>query len=128
MTEASSETTGTEDLAAAALRGEQDLLDPRVRGDAERMVALLHPEFREFGRSGRVWDTNALLSDLRAGSDYPFERARLSEPVTEVLGPDAVLLTYLLHDTDGVTRRSSIWRRTPDGVRLYFHQGTRASL
>lgn len=115
------------ELAALALKQEQELLDPKVRADAARVAELLHPDFREFGRSGRVWDANAVISDLSFGGDYPFERARLSEAETEVLGPDAVLLTYLLHDADGATRRSSLWRRTEDGLRLFFHQGTRTS-
>jgi hypothetical protein len=35
-----------------------------------------------------------------------------------------VLLTYVSESGDRRSNRSSIWRKTPGGWRLYFHQGT----
>lgn len=31
------------------------LLQPQVRNDPERLLSLLHPDFSEYGSSGRVW-------------------------------------------------------------------------
>ena len=40
------------------------------------------------------------------------------------LGGDVIHLTYLSERAGRRALRSSIWRRTPDGWRVYFHQGT----
>jgi hypothetical protein len=41
------------------------------------------------------------------------------------LAEDLYLLTYtLLQDRVRLTRRSTVWRRTPDGWKIVFHQGT----
>jgi hypothetical protein len=40
----------------AAIQGELRLLDPEIRRSPEQVGALLHPEFHEFGASGRRWD------------------------------------------------------------------------
>jgi hypothetical protein len=116
----------TEDDAtavAAAVEGELALLDPRVRGSRQRVDALLHPDFREFGASGRIWDRASIMAMLDAdGPDAPPIVASGVKGVR--LAPDLVHLTF---DTDAGGRRahrSSLWRRTDRGWRLYFHQGT----
>src|SRR3954451_1932975 len=57
-----------EEVVALELR----LLDPAVRADREAVERLLHPEFREIGASGRLWDrdsmTAALAQDLGTGA------------------------------------------------------------
>jgi hypothetical protein len=41
------------------------------------------------------------------------------------LSEDTYLLTYtLLQDNVRLTRRSTIWRSTPEGWKIVFHQGT----
>lgn len=41
------------------------------------------------------------------------------------LAPDLVHLTFDTEEDSGRrVHRSSLWRRTEDGWRLYFHQGT----
>jgi len=42
-----------EELAEVA--GLEMLLQPQVRNDPERLLSLLHPDFSEYGSSGRVW-------------------------------------------------------------------------
>jgi hypothetical protein len=46
----------------AAVTGELRLLEPAVRGSAAEVEALLHPEFFEFGGSGRHWDRAAMVA------------------------------------------------------------------
>jgi len=122
------DTRGTERAAGgsgpdAAVEGELLLLDPAVRRDPERAAALLHPDFHEFGASGRVWDRATVLA-LLAGEPEQADPVKVSGMRAVQLAPDVVHLTY---DTDADGRRahrSSLWRRTGTGWRLYFHQGT----
>ncbi|MFE9022837.1 DUF4440 domain-containing protein [Streptomyces sp. NPDC007808] len=111
----------------AAIEGELRLLDPRVRGSAELLGALLHPDFHEFGSSGRRWDRASTLARLPVDTDPsdPTDRYVVTSEIQGVrLAPDVVHLTF---DTeyDGVhAHRSSLWLRTDDGWQMYFHQGT----
>lgn len=47
---------------------EQLLLDPSVRGSPQAVIPLLHPDFVEFGSSGRVYTKGD------DGADDDFER------------------------------------------------------
>jgi hypothetical protein len=94
-----------------------------TRADLENMTA---PEFREVGASGRRYDRRYVLDILEK---------RLENPVEDVwetsnfdcleLARDIYLVTYtLLQQKQRVTRRSSIWRRTVEGWKIVYHQGT----
>ncbi|RFU21231.1 nuclear transport factor 2 family protein [Geodermatophilus marinus] len=113
----------TGDDLAAVVELERLLLRPDTRADPDRVAALLHPEFREFGASGRVWDGEAIVRALGAdpevrGTAEAFEVVRLAE--------DVVLLTYRVTGHRG-SLRSSLWVRDgAAGWRLRFHQGTPA--
>lgn len=111
----------------AAIEGELRLLDPEVRSSAELLGALLHPDFHEFGSSGRRWDRASTMARLPADTDPedPADRYVVTSEIRGVrLAPDVVHLTF---DTEYGRRhahRSSLWRRTADGWQMYFHQGT----
>jgi hypothetical protein len=101
------------------------LLQPGIRAEPGEVEALLHPGFSEFGASGRRWGRTEMIAALAA------EQPAGQEPVvtaTEMagtrLGDDAIHLTYVSQRADRRALRSSIWLRTPDGWRVYFHQGT----
>jgi hypothetical protein len=95
-----------------------------TRQDFERMI---DPAFREVGASGRRYDRAHVLDVL--------ER-RLHEPVEEdwktadfrclEIAADNYLLTYTLAQGERITRRATLWRRTADGWRVLYHQGTPA--
>ncbi|MGW0965643.1 nuclear transport factor 2 family protein [Streptomyces sp. NPDC002516] len=107
----------------AAIEGELRLLDPAVRRSADLVAALLHPEFYEFGASGRIWDRAATVALLAAGTEDG-SRTTTSHVKGVQLAPDLVHLTF---DTDNNGRRahrSSLWRLLGDDWLLYFHQGT----
>jgi hypothetical protein len=107
-----------EDVADVVQR-EQLLLDPALRADPEAAARLLHPDFLEFGKSGRVWDRESVL--VMMASD-PGVSGRASDFAPTRLCDDVVLLTY--RSADG-TLRSSIWVR--DGASewlIRFHQAT----
>lgn len=111
---------GDPDLDEAIL-GEITLLDPGTRADPERLRGLVHPDFLEFGASGRTHTHDSVLRDLPAAPDLDAE-------VTDIgavrLAPDVILVTYTLTEP-AVTRRSSIWVQDGQkGWRMRFHQGT----
>ena len=117
------ETPGGEEHAEV-VRRELLLLDPGVRADLSRVRSLLHPDFVEFGASGRIWDTATLVEALAASSASFGPGAAVDlDPVSLAAG--AVLLTYRIDDPARPSLRSSVWLRGDSGEWLLrFHQGT----
>jgi ribonuclease HI len=112
---------GTDADERQVIESELALLDPAVRTDATRMRALLHPDFVEFGASGRVWDRTSMAA-VTSGT---VERIVATDFSTVRLGPDAVLVTFRSDDRGRRALRSSVWLRDPEaGWLLRFHQGT----
>ncbi|MDF3142179.1 MULTISPECIES: nuclear transport factor 2 family protein [unclassified Streptomyces] len=108
----------------AAIEGELRLLDPEVRRSPELLGSLLHPEFHEFGSSGRRWDWESTVSRLPVDTD-PADRYVVTSEIRGVrLAPDLVHLTFDTEYNGRHAHRSSLWRRTGDGWQMYFHQGT----
>ncbi len=118
-----------DELLKVLQRLETELHQEETRRDRGRMEKLLHPEFREFSRSGRRLSREESLAELTArGARLPpvasegFEVTRLGEA--------AALLTYVSAHLNRsghpyrYTLRSSLWVLTPDGWRMRFHQGT----
>lgn len=99
---------------------ERSLLDDATRSDSAAVAALLHPQWSEVGRSGRLWTRDELLDEI----------APLAEPVTlDVIscmpaGPDTLLLTWRAMAGAQSTLRSSLWVRTAGHWQQLFHQGT----
>lgn len=106
---------------------EESLWRPETRYDTAWMRRVLHPDFREFGRSGRVYDLGAILDAPAAAfeAELPFPGFAVAE-----LAPGVALVTYVsrVRSDGGVlaANRSSVWVRGADGWRLRFHQGTPA--
>ncbi|GAA3529987.1 nuclear transport factor 2 family protein [Streptomyces osmaniensis] len=108
----------------AAIEGELRLLDPDVRRSPEQLGALLHPDFHEFGSSGRRWDRASTLARLPQDTD-PADRYVVTSGIEGVrLAPDLVHLTFDTVYDGRHAHRSSLWRRTDAGWQMYFHQGT----
>lgn len=113
---------------------ECDLHSLSTRADVSRVEALLHPEFREIGYSGRSYQRSDMLALLRREA----EDAAQGEPPqvqaldfsAQLLAPGLVLLSYRSAHLDGQGRlhrhshRSSLWRLGPEGWQMQFHQGT----
>jgi hypothetical protein len=106
------------------------LLQPQVRAAPGAVEALLHPGFCEFGASGRRWAQADMITSLAAeqpggeepGGEEPHITA--TEITAARLADDVIHLTYVSQLGERRARRSSIWLRTQDGWRVYFHQGT----
>jgi hypothetical protein len=101
------------------------LLQPLVRASPAEVDKLLHPDFTEFGASGRTWDRAQMITSL-IGEQLPGRQAPVTaSDITGVrLADDVVHVTYVSQRDQRYARRSSIWRRTDEGWRIYFHQGT----
>ncbi|GAB3579298.1 ribonuclease HI family protein [Leifsonia lichenia] len=108
--------------AETVVRLERELLDPAVRADASRVAALLHADFEEIGRSGRLWGRDAIVQEI--GADDGAAAASLEVLGTEALSPEIMLLTARTVDARGSSLRSSLWQRVNGRWRLRFHQGT----
>jgi hypothetical protein len=108
----------------AAIESELALLDPDVRRSPERVGALLHPDFHEFGASGRRWSRAAVITALAETTGLESPPVVTSRPHGVRLAPDLVHLTFDTEDDGRRAHRSSLWRRTEDGWLLYFHQAT----
>ncbi|MGN6125782.1 MAG: RNase H family protein [Humibacter sp.] len=116
---------GEESDLDTVVRLERELLDPAVRSDPASVAALLHPDFEEIGRSGRLWGRDTLIEELSIEQGFVADVEVLG---AERVGPDAVLLTMRATDARGATLRSSLWVRDRAGSgarwRLRFRQGT----
>ena len=116
------------DLLAALRALEVELHQPAARTDAARLDALLHPEFREFGRSGRAYSRADIFSHLLEATSHATVVA--DRFALRRLAPEVALLTYRAahRGADGGlehhTMRTSIWQRGGAGWQMSFHQGT----
>ncbi|MEU0168814.1 nuclear transport factor 2 family protein [Streptomyces iakyrus] len=108
----------------SAMEGELALLTPKVRRSPERVGALLHPDFHEFGASGRHWSRAAIIASLAATAESGDESVAVSALRGVQLAPDLVHLTYDTEYDGSHAHRSSLWRRTEGRWLLWFHQAT----
>ncbi|GAA1040511.1 nuclear transport factor 2 family protein [Streptomyces murinus] len=108
----------------AAIEGEMRLLDPAVRAVPALVLELLDPEFTEFGASGRRWDVDSILTVTSGGSVSAESPVEVSDMSGVLLAPGVVHLTYFADNQGRRAWRSSLWRLTETGWRMYFHQGT----
>lgn len=93
------------------------------RADLEKMT---DPEFCEVGASGRRYGREYVLDILEKRFGNPGEDVWETRDFHCLeLARDTYLVTYtLLQQKQRVTRRSSIWRRTRQGWKIVYHQGT----
>ncbi|WP_328409567.1 nuclear transport factor 2 family protein [Streptomyces violaceus] len=108
----------------SAIDRELALLSPEVRRSPERVGALLHPDFHEFGASGRHWGRAAIIALLAETTDAESPPVVTSRMHGVRLAPDLVHLTFDTEHDGRRAHRSSLWRRTEAGWLLYFHQAT----
>lgn len=108
----------------AAIDAELKLLDPGVRASRALVSDLLEPESVEFGASGRRWDATSILVVTSAGSVDPESPVKGSEMSGHLLAPGVVHLTYFADNSGRRAWRSSLWRLTETGWRLFPPTGT----
>jgi ribonuclease HI len=98
---------------------ERALLTDEVRSDRAAVAALLHPDWREVGRSGRLWTREEVLDEIAPIAPADFEVVSVDR-----LGDDTILLLWRTSTDERSTLRSSLWVRTGGQWQARFHQGT----
>lgn len=93
------------------------------RADFDRMMS---PDFWEVGASGQCYSREFILDVLERRHASPHDDVwEASDFRCRRLSEDVYLLTYLLtQNHTRRTRRSTLWRRTPEGWTIEYHQGT----
>ena len=88
--------------------------------------AMTDPEFWEVGASGRRYSREFCLDHLVERYSAPHSDAWQAKDFhCTQISDNNYLLTYTLtQDQTRVTRRSTIWRRTEEGWKILYHQGT----
>lgn len=125
MRPATSPPVGPDTTSAWELRQYEPVFHTeQTRPPVREFTDVLAPEFREVGASGRQYSREYVLSVLtsRPADNQSMAVCDFScSTLTETL----FLVTYTLKQSNRTTRRSSIWRRDPDGAwRIVHHQGT----
>lgn len=93
-----------------------------TRADFERMT---EPTFWEVGASGRLYSREYVLDLLERRYANPTEDVWETRDFRcDEIAADNYLLTYTLSQGARVTRRATIWRRTAEGWKIVYHQGT----
>lgn len=98
---------------------ERALLSDEVRSDPAAVAALLHADWAEVGRSGRLWTREEVLAEIG-----PIEPVDVEVLSTSRVGEDAILLLWRTSTAERSTLRSTLWVRTGGQWRARFHQGT----
>jgi hypothetical protein len=110
---------------------EVELHHPGVRCSRARLEQLLHPQFHEVGRSGRMYSRDTVIEFLLSQHSPPTVRSE--HFLCAELAPGVALLTYrsahLQADGQLVnhTLRSSVWTGSGETWQLRYHQGTPAA-
>ncbi|WP_203138597.1 VOC family protein [Microbacterium sp. JZ31] len=109
------------DDVATVLDLERELQTSDLRHDTARLERLIAPDFAGIDDSGRAWDhagiADALTRDAPAATD-------MQDLAGHAIADGVVLVTWASVRHERRARRSSLWRRDPDGWRLVHHQGT----
>ena len=94
-----------------------------TRADFERMT---EPDFWEIGASGTRYSREFVLAELDRRRAAPREEHwATSEFECRRVARDLYLLTYVLvQEGARRSRRATLWRRTAEGWKIVFHQGT----
>jgi hypothetical protein len=97
------------------------------RFDHNYMDKLLHPDFFEFGRSGKIYSRQQCLSaepqEIKINLPLKnFNILPISKNVFQV-----TYISEVMYNELEIAHRSSIWVKTDQGWKLRFHQGTPAN-
>ena len=87
--------------------------------------AMTDPDYWEVGASGRCYSRQYVLEVLEERYRKPFEdHWETGDFHCLEVACDNYLLTYTLKQGQRATRRATLWRRTVEGWKIVYHQGT----
>ncbi len=113
-----------------ALRSREPIFHrPEFGTTRQDFEALVDPNFWEVGASGRIYSRQFVLDALerRHASGPVKEEWRTEDCACREVGGNTYLFTYELHQGERISRRATIWRKTENGWRALYHQGTLVS-
>lgn len=92
------------------------------RADFEQMTEAT---FWEVGASGRRYSRQYVLHEMEKRYASPEEDTwQTCDFHCLEIAAENYLVTYTLIQGTRITRRSTIWRQTPQGWKIVYHQGT----
>jgi hypothetical protein len=112
-----------DDHLASVMALERELQTATCRQDPRRVRELLAEDFEEVGASGRVWDLESTLALLDSETNDEAE-ITVHDMVARQIADGVVVVRWDSDRGGRRARRTSLWRRDPDGWRLVHHQGT----
>jgi hypothetical protein len=113
------------DVQAELLAREPIFHRPEFGTGREDYAAQTTDDFWEVGASGRIYDREHVLEALvRRGPGAGDDDWVVSDVRCRELRHDTFAITYRLDQAGRLTRRLTIWRREPDGLKALYHQGT----
>lgn len=82
---------------------------------------ILHPDFKEIGKSGKVYNKHDI-----SHSKLDTDKYIIKDFEAQTLAKGCILCTYTLFNVsrNTITKRSSIWKYYEGDWKLLFHQGT----
>ena len=112
------------------LRGREPIFHrPELGTTRADFAAMTEAQFWEVGASGRRYSRDHVLDVLedrhQVASHLALEDTwKAIDFACKELGSDTYLLTYTLLQGQRKTRRATVWRRSAEGWKTLFHQGT----
>ena len=103
---------------------EKKLLVSATRKSINTLDELLADDFKEFGKSGLVYNKQDILSRLPNEEPKEFN-AKYFE--VKLLGDTAYLINFRTLESSVEVLRSSIWKSIDGHLQMVFHQGTEIS-
>lgn len=107
---------------AAIQEAELSLLTMSTASDPRQLEALLHHDFTEIGRSGRLWSRAETLAEILSRA-RPEDVDIIDSEVNDI-GPGVILHTYTLRAAGSGSLHCSMWVIDDGALRARFHQGT----
>lgn len=103
---------------------EKKLLHSSFRRNKTVLEDMLHPDFFEFGASGKKWDRATTIESL---IELESTEHAASNFVVHRISENAALVTYITDANGQKALRSSIWKKSGDTWKIFFHQGTQTA-
>lgn len=98
---------------------------PEFAGSRGQVEAMTADDFWEIGASGRRYSRQYVLQTLQSRQENPVDDSwEATDFHCRELARDLYLLTYTLLQGERMTRRATLWQRSPAGWKTLFHQGT----
>jgi hypothetical protein len=91
----------------------------------EALERMTDEDFWEIGASGKTYSREYAISNLLQRYEQPEPHDWPCRDFSiRRLAASLYMINYLLEEPDRLTRRTTLWRRSDDGWKIVFHQGT----